>query len=45
MKTKLLLASLFALSVQQTVLAQTDANGYTQVDLSMGQGYQNRVFF
>ncbi|MFP3593862.1 T9SS type A sorting domain-containing protein [Chryseobacterium sp. SIMBA_038] len=45
MKTKLLLASLFALSVQQTVLAQTDANGYTQVDLSMGSGYQNRVFF
>lgn len=45
MKTKLLLASLFALSVQQNVLAQTDANGYTQVDLSMGSGYQNRVFF
>ncbi|MET3538631.1 T9SS type A sorting domain-containing protein [Chryseobacterium limigenitum] len=45
MKTKLLLASLFALSVQQTMLAQTDANGYTQVDLSMGSGYQNRVFF
>ncbi|AZA54231.1 T9SS type A sorting domain-containing protein [Chryseobacterium sp. G0201] len=45
MKTKLLLSSLFALSVQQTVLAQTDANGYTQVDLSMGSGYQNRVFF
>lgn len=45
MKTKLLLASLFALSVQQTVLAQTDALGYTQVDLSMGNGYQNRVFF
>lgn len=45
MKTKLLLASILAFSVQQTVLAQTDANGYTQVDLSMGSGYQNRVFF
>ncbi|NIF06458.1 T9SS type A sorting domain-containing protein [Chryseobacterium sp. Tr-659] len=45
MKTKLLLASLFALSVQQTVLAQTDALGYSQVNMTMGQGYQNRVFF
>lgn len=45
MKTKLLLTSLFALSVQQTVLAQTDANGYTTVNLSMGSSYQNRVFF
>lgn len=45
MKTKLFLASLFALSVQQTVLAQTDANGYTTVNLTMGSAYQNRVFF
>ncbi|KMQ67391.1 secretion protein [Chryseobacterium sp. FH2] len=45
MKTKLLLASIFALTVQQTVLAQTDALGYTQVDMSMGSQYQNRVFF
>lgn len=45
MKTKLLLTSLLALSVQQTVLAQTDANGYTTVNMSMGAGYQNRVFF
>ena len=45
MKTKLFLASLFALSVQQTVLAQTDVNGYTTVNLTMGPSYQNRVFF
>jgi hypothetical protein len=45
MKAKLLLASVFALSVQQTVLAQTDALGYTTVNMSMGSGYQNRVFF
>ncbi len=45
MKAKLLLTSLFALSVQQTVLAQTDANGYTTVNMSMGANYQNRVFF
>ncbi|OCA76147.1 secretion protein [Chryseobacterium artocarpi] len=45
MKTKLLLASMFALTVQQTALAQTDALGYTQANLSMGNGYQNRVFF
>ncbi|WP_326982888.1 T9SS type A sorting domain-containing protein [Chryseobacterium sp. MYb264] len=45
MKTKLLLASLFALSVQQTALAQTDANGYNTVNLTMGPAYQNRVFF
>jgi len=45
MKTKLLLTSLFALAVQQTVLAQTDANGYTTVNMTMGSGYQNRVFF
>lgn len=45
MKTKLLLASLFVLSIQQTVVAQTDALGYTQANMSMGAGYQNRVFF
>ncbi|TZF95066.1 T9SS type A sorting domain-containing protein [Chryseobacterium panacisoli] len=44
MKTKLLLASVLALSVQQTVLAQTDAQGYSQVNMTMGSGYQNRVF-
>lgn len=45
MKTKLLLASVLALSVQQTVLAQTDALGYTQANMTMGPSYQNRVFF
>lgn len=45
MKTKLLLASILALSVQQTVLAQMDANGYTTVNLTTGPNYQNRVFF
>ncbi|ASK32543.1 secretion protein [Chryseobacterium sp. T16E-39] len=45
MRTKLLLASMFALSVQQTVLAQTDANGYSTVNLTTGADYQNRVFF
>ncbi|MGH1516200.1 T9SS type A sorting domain-containing protein [Chryseobacterium sp. JK1] len=44
MKTKLFLASMFALTVQQTVIAQTDALGYTQVNMTMGSGYQNRVF-
>ncbi|MDR3024702.1 T9SS type A sorting domain-containing protein [Chryseobacterium sp.] len=44
MKTKLLLASVLAMSVQQTVLAQTDALGYSQVNMTMGSGYQNRVF-
>jgi len=45
MKIKLLLGSLFALAVQQTILAQVDANGYTTVNMSMGASYQNRVFF
>ncbi|WP_263603651.1 T9SS type A sorting domain-containing protein [Chryseobacterium sp. PET-29] len=45
MKTKLLFASMFALGVQQTVLSQVDANGYTTVNMSMGASYQNRVFF
>ncbi|AYZ36566.1 T9SS C-terminal target domain-containing protein [Chryseobacterium indologenes] len=44
MKTKLLLASMLALTVQQAVIAQTDALGYTQVNMTMGAGYQNRVF-
>ncbi|WP_454046343.1 T9SS type A sorting domain-containing protein [Chryseobacterium sp. Marseille-Q8038] len=44
MKTKLLLASVLAMSVHQTVLAQTDALGYSQVNMTMGSGYQNRVF-
>ena len=45
MKIKLLLGSLFALTVHQTILAQVDANGYTTVNMSMGGSYQNRVFF
>lgn len=45
MKIKLLFASMFALGVQQTVLSQVDANGYTTVNMSMGASYQNRVFF
>ncbi|WP_347219256.1 T9SS type A sorting domain-containing protein [Chryseobacterium sp.] len=45
MRTKLLLASMFALTVQQTVLAQTDALGYTQANMTMGNLYQNRTFF
>ncbi len=44
MKIKLLWASVLALSVQQTILAQTDAMGYSQVNMTMGSGYQNRVF-
>lgn len=45
MRTKLLLASLLALTVQQTVLAQADALGYTQANMTLGSGYQNRSFF
>lgn len=45
MKTKLLLASMFAFSVHQTAFAQADANGYSTVNLTMGPAYQNRVFF
>lgn len=45
MKTRLLLASLLALTVNQTVLSQTDENGYTQVELTTGPQYANRVFF
>lgn len=45
MKTKLLLASLLAFTVNQTVLSQKDENGYTQVNLTTGPQYANRVFF
>ncbi|MCJ8153812.1 T9SS type A sorting domain-containing protein [Chryseobacterium sp. SSA4.19] len=45
MRTKLLLASLFSVAVQQTVPAQIDINGYTTVNMTMGTSYQNRVFF
>lgn len=45
MKTKLLLASLLAITVSQTVLSQTDENGYTQVNLTTGPQYANRVYF
>ncbi|WP_172277566.1 T9SS type A sorting domain-containing protein [Chryseobacterium sp. LAM-KRS1] len=45
MRTKLLLTSMLALAVHQTVLAQTDVNGYTTVNLTTGPNYQNRVFF
>lgn len=45
MKTKLLFAGLLALAVNQTVLSQTDENGYTQVNLTTGPQYANRVFF
>ena len=45
MRTKLLLASLLAFTVNQTVLSQTDENGYTQVNLTTGAQYANRVFF
>ncbi|WP_419487570.1 T9SS type A sorting domain-containing protein [Chryseobacterium bernardetii] len=45
MRAKLLLASVLAFTVQQTVLAQTDALGYTQANMTLGNGYQNRSFF
>jgi hypothetical protein len=45
MKTKLLFATMLAFGVQQTVLSQVDANGYTTVNLTTGANYQNRVFF
>lgn len=45
MKTKLLLSVLFALGIQQAASAQTDANGYTTVNMTMGASYQNRVFY
>lgn len=41
---KRILLSLFMLSVA-LVNAQTDEYGYTTVELSMGAGYENRVFF
>ncbi|WP_300675516.1 T9SS type A sorting domain-containing protein [Soonwooa sp.] len=45
MKTKLLLASILALTVQTQVLAQTDELGYKTVSLTMGPSYQNQVYF
>ncbi len=45
MKTKLFLAGLFALTINQTILSQTDANGYTTVNLTTGPAYQNTVFY
>lgn len=45
MKTKLLLTAMLALGIQQTTMAQADANGYTTVNMTMGPSYQNRVFF
>ncbi len=45
MKTKLFLASILAFTLNQTVLSQTDENGYTTVEASMGSSYQNRLFF
>ncbi|MFY7816675.1 MAG: secretion protein, partial [Chryseobacterium taeanense] len=45
MKTRLLLAAMLSVGVQETVLSQVDANGYTTVNMSMGASYQNRVFF
>lgn len=45
MKIKLFLASALALAVNQTVFSQTDEYGYTQVDLTTGAQYSNRVFF
>src|SRR6218665_2372407 len=45
MKTKLFFAAALSLSVSQTVLSQTDEFGYTQVNLTTGPQYQNRVFF
>jgi hypothetical protein len=45
MKTKLLFAIMLAFGMQQTVLSQVDANGYTTVNLTTGANYQNRVFF
>ncbi len=45
MKTKLLLTAMLALGIQQTTMAQADANGYTTVNMTMGPSYQNRIFF
>ncbi|WP_312343376.1 T9SS type A sorting domain-containing protein [Chryseobacterium binzhouense] len=45
MKAKLLLASMISLGIQQMNFAQVDSNGYTTVNMSMGNSYQNRVFF
>lgn len=45
MKTKLFFAAMLAFGINQTVLSQVDANGYTTVNLTTGANYQNRVFF
>ena len=45
MKTKLFFAAVLSLTLSQTALSQTDELGYTQVNLSMGAQYANRVFF
>ncbi len=45
MKTKLFFAAALSLLVSQTMLSQTDALGYTQVELTTGPNYSNRVFF
>ena len=45
MKTQLFFASVFALTIQSQVIAQTDELGYKTVNLSMGPSYQNQVFF
>ncbi|WP_434980955.1 T9SS type A sorting domain-containing protein [Daejeonia sp. YH14] len=45
MKTKLLYAGALLLYMFGFSPAQTDANGYTTVELSMGAQYANRVFY
>ncbi|GAA5090747.1 hypothetical protein GCM10023210_17330 [Chryseobacterium ginsengisoli] len=45
MKIKLFFAAMLAFGINQTVLSQVDANGYTTVNLTTGANYQNRVFF
>ena len=45
MKTRLLISLCLLSGLFSKSLAQTDANGYTTVNATMGSGYQNRVFF
>lgn len=45
MKTKLFLAAMLSVGIQQSILAQTDELGYQSVNLTMGANYQNQVFF
>lgn len=45
MKTKLLLTLAMVISLFQFSGAQTDSNGFTTVELTMGPSYANRVFF